>query len=56
MEGWSCAGRDDVVGDGFPPKLDNIVEAVNVEAVEVEGVCMNVPFWALSSCMRCCNR
>jgi len=47
MEGWSCAGRDDMEGGGLPPKLDD-----TVEVVEVEGVCMNVPFWALSS--DCC--
>jgi len=45
-----------VVGDGLPPELDDTVEAVNVEAVEVEGICMNIHFWALSSRMRCCNR
>ena len=47
---------DDVVDDELPPKLGGKVEAVNAGAAGVEGVWMNGAFWALSSCMRCCNR
>ena len=47
---------DDVVDDKLPPKLGGKVEAINVRAAGVEGVWMNGAFWALSSCMQCCNR
>jgi len=40
----SCTGRDDVVDDGLPPKLDGRAEVVNGGAIEVEGVCKNGAF------------
>ena len=42
--GWSCSGRDDVVGDGLPPKWDSKGEAAVAGAIEVGGVCMHDVF------------
>jgi len=47
---------DDVVDDGWAPKVEGRLAEVDVGTVRLGRVCMNGAFWALSSRTRCCNR